>query len=95
MGALFGGGGFSQADLEELRPFLVLDETTLTSIAEMTGGEYFRAEDAGALTDVFSSLPTRIELQEEERETSNWFVLTGAVLLILAVGLSTLWNRTD
>ena len=93
MSALFGGGGFSQADLEELRPFLVLDEATLTAIADLTGGQYFRAEDASELTDVFASLPTRIELQEDEREISNWFVLAGAVLSVLAIGLSTAWNR--
>ncbi len=95
MSALFGGGGFSQADLEELRPFLVLDEATLTTIAQLTGGEYFRAKDASALTDVFASLPTRIELQETEREIGNWFVLGGSLLAILSIGLATLWNRLD
>ena len=83
----------SQLPVEKHRPFLVLDEATLTAIADLTGGQYFRAEDASELTDVFASLPTRIELQEDEREISNWFVLAGAVLSVLAMGLSTAWNR--
>jgi Ca-activated chloride channel family protein len=92
-GMRFRGGGFSERELEDLRPFLVLDEVTLTAIADMTGGEYYRAEDASALTEIFQSLPTRIELQEEEREIGNWFVALGALLASLAMGLSILWNR--
>ena len=59
----------------------------------MTGGEYFRAEDAEQLADVLADLPQEIDLQREDVEITVWFVLPGALLVMLAVGLSLWWNR--
>lgn len=79
------GGGF--------RRFLVIDEDTLQAVADMTGGEYFRAENAEQLLGIFRDLPTRITLQREEREISFVFSALGAVLATAAVALSLRWNR--
>ena len=68
--------------LDDLRPFLVIDEPTLISVAETTGGEYFRAEDADQLIDVFNQLPSQIVLQEEEVEVTVAFLIAGAALLL-------------
>jgi Ca-activated chloride channel family protein len=93
-GGRFGGGGSGAGAVGAgFRRFLVIDEPTLQTIAEMTGGTYYRAEDADQLSDVFAELPTQIELQEEEVEISVAFVIAGAVLATLAVGLSLAWNR--
>lgn len=75
-----GGGGF--------RGFLLIDEPTLHAIADLTGGTYHKAEDAGQLQEVFAELPRQIELQTEDREITNWFALAGVVLAASAVGLS-------
>jgi Ca-activated chloride channel family protein len=90
-GGGFGGGfgppqgGFRQA--------LVIDEPTLQQVADITGGEFYRAEDANQLRGVFAGLPNQIELQKERREISVVFAIAGAVLAMAAVGLSLLWNR--
>ncbi len=70
--------------LDELRPFLVIDEPTLQAVAESTGGEYFRAEDSADLLEVFEQLPSQIVLQEEEVEVTVGFLIAGAVLLMAA-----------
>ncbi len=87
-GGNFGGGGMGG-----FRRFLVLDEPTLRGVAELTGGEYYQAENAEQLLDVFLNLPTNVELQTETREISVLFSALGALLATLAVGLSLRWNR--
>ena len=82
------GGGFG-----DFRRFLIIDEGTLQEVADMTGGTYYRAEDADQLLDVFLNLPTQIELQKETMEISVIFVALGVVLALLAVALSMAWNR--
>lgn len=84
-GSFTGGGGF--------RRFLLLDEETLQGVADITGGEYYRAENAEQLYDVFVDLPTDVVLQKERLEISVAFSILGAVLVMLAVGLSVLWHR--
>jgi Ca-activated chloride channel family protein len=76
------------------RQFLVIDEPTLRGVADMTGGAFYRAEDADQLRGVFANLPQQIVLQEEQREISVAFAIVGALLAATAVGLSLLWNRT-
>lgn len=84
-----GGGGLPSTGTQ----FLLIDEPTLEAVAQTSGGEYYRAENAGQLIEVFRELPRRVELQEEDRELSVWFALAGAVLVLAAVGLSLRWNR--
>ncbi|MBE2222668.1 MAG: VWA domain-containing protein [Anaerolineae bacterium] len=86
-GGGFGGGGGN------FRQFLVIDEDTLQTVASMTGGDYYRAESAEQLYDIFLDLPTQIVLQEEALEISVVFAALGAVLALAAVSLSLKWNR--
>ena len=46
-----------------------LDEDTLKGIAQATGGEYFRATDAGALQQVY----TRIDQLEPSAGHEQWY----------------------
>lgn len=92
-GGGFGGGGFGGGFGGGIRQFLLIDEPTLQEIADTTGGEYYRAEDAEQLLEVFLDLPTQIVLQEEYLEISVFFAALGALLATLAVGLSLWWNR--
>ena len=79
-----GGGG---------RRFQQLDEAALTKVAQITGGEYFRAEDAERLGKVLTDLPSNITLQDRDVEITVWFTLAGALLVMVALGLSLWWNR--
>ena len=87
------GGGFGGGGGGNFRRFVVIDETTLRTVADMTGGAYFRAENADQLLDVFLNLPTQIVLQKQSLEISVLFSILGAIFVIAAVTLSLLWNR--
>ncbi|HLL65769.1 MAG TPA: VWA domain-containing protein [Micromonosporaceae bacterium] len=71
-----------------------IDEEALTKVADLTGGEYFQAVDAKALSGVLLDLPNSIVLQRQDVEITAWFALAGALLVLAAVGLSQWWNRT-
>jgi Ca-activated chloride channel family protein len=73
--------------------FVDRDEPTLRGVAEMTGGEYYSAENADQLVGVFDDLPRRVVRQDERREISAYFALLGALLVVTAFGLSMWWNR--
>jgi Ca-activated chloride channel family protein len=75
------------------RRFAELDEDTLQAVADVTGGQYFRAEDAAQLNDVFRTLPGEVVNQKRHEELTVWFVLVGAVLAAAAIALSLCWNR--
>jgi Ca-activated chloride channel family protein len=93
-GGGFGGTGGPDAGGGGGRSFLVIDEPTLTQVAEMTGGTFHKAEDASQLQKVFTELPRQVELQEREREISVVFAGLGLLLAAAAVTLSLRWNRS-
>ncbi len=77
-----GGGGFRRG----------IDEATLKQVAQLTGGEYYSAESAGELQNVFQSLPTYLIVKHEITEISVAFAALGALLAATAVILSLLWQ---
>jgi Ca-activated chloride channel family protein len=100
-----GGGGFSGGGFRDenngggsggfggYRRFLLLDEPTLQGMADLTGGTYYRAEDAEQLYDVFVNLPNEIVLQKEKQEISVFFAMFGAFFIICAIAFSWAWRR--
>ncbi|MEM9292951.1 MAG: VWA domain-containing protein [Acidobacteriota bacterium] len=77
-----------------------IDEETLRTIAETTGGKYFRAEDDDALLTIYREIDeletTEITLDTYTQydERFDWFVLPALTLLLLEVGLlSTVLRR--
>jgi Ca-activated chloride channel family protein len=82
------GGGFGGGRNQEM------DEQTLTQVADITGGKYFKAEDAEELTTALLDLPSSVSLQHKDMEITVWFALAGALLILAAIGLSQWWNRT-
>ena len=85
-GAFPGGGGGGR--------YLVIDEPTLQEVAKITGGSYYRAEDADQLRSVFTQLPKQVELQSRRVELSAAFAALGALLAGAGMVLSLRWNRT-
>jgi Ca-activated chloride channel family protein len=65
-----------------------LDEDTLKSIAQITGGEYFRATDADALSKVYAKID-KLEpgagAGQWYRPHSEWFIWPLALALMLSV----------
>jgi Ca-activated chloride channel family protein len=74
-----------------------LDEATLKSIAQITGGEYFRATDADALHAVYARLD-QLEPSAGQakwyRPSTEWFMWPLALALLLSVPAALMWRRT-
>ena len=69
------------------------DTRTLREVARITGGRYAAAPTAERLRQVYHDLGSRIGTRPEEREVTAAFAGTGAVLLLIASGLSLAWTR--
>ena len=68
-----------------------LDEETLKNISLLTHGEYFYAGTAEDLKKVYESLVSRMVVERKETEVSALFAALGALLAVLAAGLSVWW----
>jgi len=65
-----------------------LDERTLTEIAELTGGKYFRAKDAEALENIYKELDKLEPIEyEEESYTPKTLLYFYPLGVALALGL--------
>ena len=67
--------------------------STLQEIAQLSGGQFFRARTTAALTSVYKKLATRIGHRTESRQITDLFAGGGIILLLVGGGLSTLWFR--
>ncbi|HEY6570558.1 MAG TPA: VWA domain-containing protein [Candidatus Limnocylindrales bacterium] len=87
----FGGGGFGggggQGGFRR-----GIDEETLRSVADLTGGEYYPAESASELEQVFRDLPTTTITRAEPVEVSAGFVALGGLLAGFALLLGRAWR---
>ena len=68
-----------------------LDEDTLKNIANMTRADYFYAGTAADLKQVYQNLSTRLIVEKKETEISALFAAVGALMVVLAAGLSVWW----
>ena len=66
---------------------------TLQQIAQLSGGQFFRARTSAALTSVYKKLGTRIGHRTQNRQITDLFAGGGIILLLVGGGLSTLWFR--
>jgi Ca-activated chloride channel homolog len=66
-----------------------IDEKSLTKVAELTGGQYFRATDTGSLEKIYSSINTMekttriIKKFENSRELFGSCILLGLALILI------------
>jgi Ca-activated chloride channel homolog len=68
-----------------------LDEETLKNISVLTHGEYFYAGTAEDLKKVYESLSSRMVVERKETEVTALFAGLGALLAVVAAGLSLWW----
>ncbi|GAA0506907.1 VWA domain-containing protein [Pigmentiphaga sp. GD03639] len=71
--------------------FARLDEPTLRTVAQMTGGEYFLASSEADLSSVYRNLNAKFSMERKETELSALLSAAAVVLLTLACVLSMLW----
>lgn len=76
--------------LQRINPSQDLDEKTLTAIAQQTGGQYFRARDTEALSEIYKKLdqlePVEVESQTF-RPVKALFMWPLAMALLISGGL--------
>ena len=76
-----------------------LDEGMLTSIAEATGGRYYRAENSDVLRQVYDEINAleksqfEVETFTKTRELAAWAMAPGLLLLLLDLFLRSTWLR--
>jgi Ca-activated chloride channel homolog len=68
-----------------------LDEDTLKAIANATRANYFYAGTADDLKQVYKGLSSRLVVETKETEITALFAAAGALLALLAAGLSVWW----
>jgi Ca-activated chloride channel homolog len=68
-----------------------LDEETLKNISLLTHGEYFFAGTADDLKKVYENLSSRMVVERKETEITALFAAAGALLAVMAAGLSLWW----
>ena len=52
-----------------------LDENTLKSIADKTGGKYFKSVDPKTLNEIYQNISSDIKREKEETNIKDWFFI--------------------
>ena len=68
-----------------------LDEQTLRQIAQLTGGAYFNAANAGDLRTIYASLDPQLVIKPQKTEVTSLFAGAGILVLMIGGTLSLLW----
>ena len=87
----FGNAQGGPVAFEGYSIYMMFDEETLKSIAQLTHAEYFNATSGTELKKIYDSLTTKFALQREETELTAFFAAAAAALLVLGAGLSAAW----
>jgi Ca-activated chloride channel family protein len=72
--------------------YVRMDEQTLKAIARITGGQYFQANTADELANVYRKLGAELGAQHDEIELTALVAAFAAILSLAAAGLSLLWS---
>jgi Ca-activated chloride channel family protein len=86
-----GSAAGSDLDIEGFTVHTQLDEATLQSIADTTGGAYYSATDAEQLHQIYDHLDTQLVLRPEEIELTSIVAGLGLVLLTLGAVGAFIW----
>ena len=84
------GGGFGRG-FGRGNP-LALDEYTLQEVADITGAEYYLAESADELLQVFATIPVQIVKKKVRMEVSAVLTAASALLALTALALGLRWS---
>ncbi len=85
------GTGNATVDVDGTPVPVSVDDAELRQIAEISGGEFFRAFDENALEQVFNDIGTRVGLEEEQIDLTGWFVIGAVIVLVGALTTSVVW----
>jgi Ca-activated chloride channel homolog len=91
-GGGFGGGGYG-GGFGGRNP-LVADYSALRQIASITGGKFYRAQNADQLKAALGNLSGTFTIVREHLDIAAWFAGFGGLFIAAALALSLWWNRT-
>lgn len=80
------GVGTEAGTTLEVEGFVVhsrLDEPTLRAIAEITGGQYYAAENPSEIASIYDQIATRLVIKPEAQEVTSLFAGAGILVLVL------------
>lgn len=60
-----------------------LDETTLKTIAQETGGKYFKSINSKTLNDIYDNISKDIEREKEEVNIKDWFFIASLISFLV------------
>ena len=69
------------------------DPTTMTRIADQTGGRSFNAESADELKSVYDQIGKAVGYDTRTHEVGVWFTVVGLVLAALAAAAALFWTE--
>ncbi len=75
----------TQRETSNTNPFAGFDPETLRRIAEATGGQYFEAQSAGQLMEVFRSLGRSLGWRVQSTEVTGFVAALSGILLFLSL----------
>jgi Ca-activated chloride channel family protein len=84
------GGGFGGGTGRNPR---LIDEATLQAVAQITGGQYYKAQSADQLQGALADLPSHVTVVRQHIDIASSFAGAGGLLAAIAVGLSLWWGR--
>jgi Ca-activated chloride channel homolog len=87
----FGNSQGTTADVDGMSIYMRFDEEALKAIAQATAADYFHAGSGADLKKVYETLNARYVLEKKQTEISALLCAIGAVLVVIAAGLSVLW----
>jgi Ca-activated chloride channel family protein len=92
----FGGGGYGGGYGGGFggRNPLVADYGALRQIASITGGKFYRAQNADQLKAALGNLSGTFTIIREHIDVAAWFAGFGGLFIAAALALSLWWNRT-
>jgi Ca-activated chloride channel homolog len=88
-----GSSGSKNSGHWNYRYMEVLDEGTLVDIANKTDGQYYRAENATALYNIYDRLGRKTFFKSEATELTAEFTGLAAAMMIVAGLLSLIWSH--
>jgi Ca-activated chloride channel homolog len=68
------------------------DPQLMQQIAELSGGRFFNAQDAGTLSSIYKQLGHQLGSVTRKREVTVAFAVGGLAFLLFAAGTSTRWS---
>lgn len=75
------------------QPIGGVDEQSLSAIASATGGHYYYAQEAGQLSQIYSTLGSEFGWRPIKVDVTVPLMITGVALLVASAAASLLWFR--